>query len=152
MKKIIYIFIFVILLFNCKTFDKNSQKEIWDFDKYMMEAQKFTNTEKYLKAIELLKEALVKFPNDDTLGLIYNIGYNYYKFKNYDEAKGYFNNVIKSYEEKDYTESQKREYQKYVILSNNLLSKIEKDIADLKDPYHIKEDLQQNKKIIPKNK
>lgn len=153
-KVLIYIFIIVILIGSCKTLSdkKKERKDIWDFDKYMMESQKLTTSEKYLQAIELLKEALVKFPDQDILGLIYNIGYNYYKLKNYDEAKGYFNNVIKSYEEKEYTDSQKREYQKYVILSNNLLSKIDKDIKDAKDPYHIEEELQQNKKIKPKSK
>jgi len=153
MKKIINLFIIVLLIiFSCKTVDKTKQKEVWDFDKYMMEAQKLTSVEKYLQAIDLLNEALKKFPDGDVLGLIYNIGYNYYKLKNYDEAKGYFNNVIKSYEEKEYTMEQKRDYQKYVILSNNLLSKMKKDIEDAKDPYHIQEDLQQNKKIKPKNK
>ncbi|HOJ63942.1 MAG TPA: tetratricopeptide repeat protein [Spirochaetota bacterium] len=151
LKAISYITIFILLV-GCKTVDKKKEKEVWDFDKYMMEAQKLTSNEKYLQAIDLLKEALTKFPEQDVLGLIYNIGFNYYKLKNYDEARGYFNSVIKSYEEKEFTNEQKREYQKYVILSNNLLSKIDKEIMDAKDPYHIQEELQQNKKIKPKNK
>ncbi len=151
-KRLSCIIICLLILFSCKTLNKKAEKEIWDFDKYMMEAQKLTSAEKYLQAIDLLKEALNKFPEGDTMGLIYNIGYNYYKLKNYEEARGYFNNVIKSFEEKEYTDTQRREYQKYVILSNNLLSKIQKDIEDSKDPYHIQEELEQNKKIRPKAK
>ena len=118
----------------------------------MMESYKFTNSAKFQRAIDVLKEAIVKFPNEDILRLNYNIGFNYYKMKRYEDAIGYFNLVIKLYEEKIGATDLNGEFRKYVILSNSILNKIDADKEDAKDPYHIREDIEQNRKLRPKGK
>jgi len=70
--------------------------------------------------------------------------------KKYDDAKSYLNAVIKMYEEKEYSEAQRMENKKFVVLSTLILDKIKSDIEEQKDPYHIQEDLDKNKVIKPK--
>ncbi|HNZ27348.1 MAG TPA: hypothetical protein PLG34_02105 [Spirochaetota bacterium] len=148
--RVIMLFCITIVMFGCKTIEQKKNEEKWDFNKYMMESQNLTSAERYLKSIDLLKEAAIKFPDGDLMGINYNIGYNYYKLKRYDDANGYFNLVIKSYEEKPFTDAEKQEYQKYVILSNIIIEKAKKDIEEAKDPYRIKEEMEENRKLRPK--
>ncbi|HOF00031.1 MAG TPA: hypothetical protein PK385_02960 [Spirochaetota bacterium] len=148
--RVIMLFCITLVMFGCKTIEQKKNEEKWDFNKYMMESQNLTSAERYLKSIDLLKEAAIKFPDGDLMGINYNIGYNYYKLKRYDDANGYFNLVIKSYEEKPFTDAEKQEYQKYVILSNIIIEKAKKDIEEAKDPYRIKEEMEENRKLRPK--
>jgi len=154
MKKNLIIIVTAIVLFTlcgCKSRDVMKQdKTEWDYEKYMVESYYQTNGGHYDKAIGLLTEAMVKFPDDDILGLIYNIGYNYYKKKNYPEAQGYFNRVITMYEEQIGAIDEEGEYRKYVILSTSMLTKIDADKEDAKDPYHVKDDIAQRRKLRPK--
>lgn len=148
--RVIMLFCITLAMFGCKTIEQKKIEEKWDFNKYMMESQNLTSAERYLKSIDLLKEAAIKFPDGDLMGINYNIGFNYYKLKRYDDANGYFNLVIKSYEEKPYTDAEKQEYQKYVILSNIIIEKTKIEIEEAKDPYRIKEEIEENKKLRPK--
>ena len=138
------------IFWGCKTFQKNRPDSTWDFEKYMIEANRLANNEKYQSAIDVLKEITMKFPTESTLQVNYNIGFNYYKMKRYDEAKGYFNSVIKMYEEKESSEADKLENKKFVVLSNLVIDKIKNDIDDMKDPYHIEEDIIKTELSNPK--
>ncbi len=148
--RVIMLFCITLVMFGCKTIEQKKIEEKWDFNKYMMESQNLTSAERYLKSIDLLKEAALKFPDGDLMGINYNIGFNYYKLKRYDDANGYFNLVIKTYEEKPFTDAEKQEYQKYVILSNIIIEKTKVEIEEAKDPYRIKEEIEENKKLRPK--
>lgn len=154
MNKIITVMLVIAALCTfsgCKNRDVMKQdKTEWDYEKYMVESYYQTNAGHYDKAIGLLTEAMIKFPDDDILGLIYNIGYNCYQKKDYPEAQGYFNRVIKMYEDQIGALDESGEYRKYVILSTSMLAKIDADKEDAKDPYHIKDDLAQRKKLRPK--
>ncbi len=115
-----------------------------------MEAQRFSNMGRYDRAIELLEEIYVKFPSENSLPIDYNIGFNLYKKNEIEKAISCFNKVIKDFENnKGFSEAQRVENQKYVILSQVILNKIEQDAKDRLDPYHVKEDIEKNKKLKP---
>ena len=150
MKRNLFIIFIFILLLSCKTLKVNTSEEEKSFDKMFLETQKFTNKEKYRKSIELLNEIMIKFPEEKTLSINYNIGFNYYKLRNYNEARTYFNRVIKLFETSEYTQQEMNEHRKFIILSRIILEKMEEDKEQQKDPYHIKEDLKDRKKIRAK--
>jgi tetratricopeptide (TPR) repeat protein len=154
MKKIFFIsIIFFVFLSSCTTLKTAKvDKNTWDFEKYILESFKLTNSGEYQKAINLLKEAVEKYKDDDIILINYNIGFNLYKMKKFDDAKGYFTTVINLYDTADLSESQKLEDKKFKILSNSLIDKMEIDKADTKDPYHVQEDIDKNKKIQPQKK
>ncbi|HPO50066.1 MAG TPA: hypothetical protein PLO89_07035 [Spirochaetota bacterium] len=150
MKYFFILVTFAFFLAGCKTTDKSEQNKIWDFEKYMVEAKRLANGGKYQQAISLLKETLVKFPDEDVLSINYNIGFNLYKLKKYDDAKSYFNIVIKMFEEKEFSEAERLENKKFVVLSTLVIDKIKNDIDEQKDPYHIQDDINKNKVLKPK--
>ena len=122
----------------------------WNIDKYLLEAQRASNAGRYDRAIELLEEIYVKFPSENSMPIDYNIGFNFYKKNLYEKATACFNKVIKDFENnRAFSEAQRVENQKYVILSQVILQKMEQDVKDRKDPYHIKEDIEKNKKLKP---
>lgn len=143
-----FIAVTTALLFSCKTL-KEVDKSMWDSEKYILEAQKLSNKERYKKAIEMLEEMTAALPGQDEITLNYLIGFNYYNLKQYDKAKTYFETVKVMFESRVFTEIQREEYKKFVVLADSLLSKIEEDQGTF-DPYHIQEDLKKNKKIRPK--
>ncbi|MCK4795755.1 MAG: hypothetical protein KAT05_00160 [Spirochaetes bacterium] len=147
--KILIIFL-SILLIGCINSKKQVKEEKDDFDLWLVKAQEYTNKEKYMKAIDLLNEAMIKFSDTEVLTINYNIGFNYYKLKKYGEAKRYLNRVTNLFETAGYSQVQISEYRKFVILSNILLEKIDENKKNIKDPYHIKEEMKDKKKIRAK--
>ncbi|OHD13960.1 MAG: hypothetical protein A2086_08605 [Spirochaetes bacterium GWD1_27_9] len=145
-----FLILIVFLLIGCKSLERGKPDPTWDFEKYMLESQRYTTSEKYFKAVDLLKEAIAKFPNEDLVAINYNIAFNYFKLRRFEEATSYFNSVIKLFEEKDFSEAQKMENKKFVLLSNIVLDRIKVILEELKDPYHIQEDIKKNKVIKPK--
>ena len=124
-----------------------------DFEKLILNAQEMTNRGRYIEAINILNDGFERFPDTDVLTLNYNIGFNYYKMKDFDDAKKYFNRVINLFENNQSKTTQELENErKFVILSGQMLDRIQKDIDAKIDPYHIKEDVQENKKVAPKGK
>ena len=146
MLKIGIIFFASFLIIGCLS-SKKQVKEKDDLELWILEAQDFTDKNKYRSAIEMINKAMVKFPDKEVLALNYIVGFNYYKLRKYDEAKKYFNRVIKLFESESHNED---EYRKYVILSTKLVEKLEDDIKNRRDPYHVKEDLKENRKIRAK--
>ena len=147
--KILIIFL-SILLIGCINSKKQVKEEKDDFYLWLVKAQEYTNKEKYMKAIDLLNEAMIKFSDTEVLTINYNIGFNYYKLKKYGEAKRYLNRVTNLFETAGYSQVQISEYRKFVILSNILLEKIDENKKNIKDPYHIKEEMKDKKKIRAK--
>jgi len=145
--------ILIFILSSCATI-RNIRRvkpdDSWNIEKYLLEAQRFSNAGRYDRAIELLEEIYVKFPEENSMPIDYNIGFNLYKKKNNEKAIACFNKVIKDFENnKSFSEAQRLENQKYVVLSQVILQKMEQDINDRKDPYHIREDIEKNKKLKP---
>jgi len=154
MKNPFVLFCILVFIFSsCSTIRnmrKNKPDDTWNVDKYILEAQRFCNAGRYDKAIELLEEIYVKFPSENPMPIDYNIGFNFYKKKAFEKASACFNKVIKDFENnKNFSEAQRVENQKYVILSQAILEKIEQDAKDRKDPYHIQEEIDKNKKLKP---
>lgn len=156
MKKNIFFMILTLLFFiNCETITvKKDKKEKYEdsdnIEVWLLTAQGKTNNRRYKDAINILNEILVKFPGEEILSVNYNIGYNYYKLRNNDEAISYLNRVISLFENTQFDTQGILENRKYVILAGLILDKIEKDKLDRKDPYHVKEDLEQIRKNRPK--
>lgn len=120
------------------------------FEKYIIEAQTFSNNEKYKKALNVLNEAISQFPDTNMIAMDYNIGFIYYKLRKYDIATKYFNAAITLYNKDEFSYSSQGEEKKFIILSRKLLTIIDKKKEGNKDPYHIQEDLKN--KIRPKLK
>ncbi|MCG8569382.1 MAG: tetratricopeptide repeat protein [Spirochaetes bacterium] len=125
-----------------------AERATWDIENYILEAQRLSNRGKYSKAIELLESLVVKFPGQETVTIKYLIGFNLYQAKRPEEAKSYFDAVKSMFETENFSEAERADYQKFVILSDVMLAKIAEDSTGF-DPYHIKED-QKDKKIRPK--
>lgn len=139
-KKIILFVSLIILICSCSTL-KNKPTQQWDFEKYMIEAQKLTDAAKYTQSIKILETSMEKFPEQDNISVIYNIGYNYYKMKKYPDAISYMNKVISIFEERQYADIEKIENNKFVIMGNLIIEKIKTDKIDALDPYHVKEQI-----------
>ena len=154
MKKIIFLLILITFLIGCVTKAKPTVDQSNEFEKLILNAQDMTNRGKYFEAINILNQGFEKFPNTEVLTLNYNIGFNYFKLNNYEEAKKYFNRVINLFENNQAAtpsaDQDQNEDRKYVVLSGVMLDRIQKEIEAKKDPYHIKEDIQDNKNIKPK--
>jgi outer membrane protein assembly factor BamD (BamD/ComL family) len=118
--------------------------EIW-----LLTAQERTNQKKYRDAISILNEILNKFPGEEILSVNYNIGYNYYKLRNNDEATSYFNRVISLFENTQLDIKAIQENRKYVILAGLILDRIEEDKKARRDPYHVQEDIENFRKNRP---
>jgi outer membrane protein assembly factor BamD (BamD/ComL family) len=156
LRKIVVLLLVLFSLVNCvSNKNKKTVENPVDFDGWIMKSQAMTNRGKYLEAVNILNETMVKFPDTETLNLNYNIGYNYYKLKKYDDAKRYFNRVI-SFFESNSSKSQEdiEENRKYVVLSGLMLDRIQKDFEAMKDPYHVLEELaeKEQSKVSPKKK
>jgi outer membrane protein assembly factor BamD (BamD/ComL family) len=147
---IVILSVVLSLITGCKSMQNVKNTTDWDLDRYMNEAQKLSNKDDFKGAVALLKEACVKFPDEDLVPITYNIGFYYYKMKKHDDATGYFNNVIKQFESGDFSEAQKIEDRKFVALSTIIIDKMKKDKEYAKDPYAVKEDLEKNKKVTAK--
>jgi tetratricopeptide (TPR) repeat protein len=151
LKKSFFYLILLFLIFSCVTKVKKEAEKPNDFEKLILNAQEMTNRGKYLDAIAILNDGFERFPDTDVLTLNYNIGFNYYKLKNYDDAKKYFNRVINLFENNQSKNSQEtNDDRKFVILSGVMIDRIQKDIEAKTDPYHIKEEVQENQKAKPK--
>lgn len=158
MKKILLLPILLLLIlsiFNINTVEiKNKEKEKYreseNIEVWLLTAQERTNVRKYKEAIEILNEILVKFPDKETLSINYNIGYNFYKLKNYDEAQSYLNRVVSLFENSQLKSEEIYENRKYVILAGIVIDRIEKDKVSRRDPYHVQEDLKEMEKRRPK--
>jgi tetratricopeptide (TPR) repeat protein len=154
LKKFIVSFIILLFIFSCITkVQQPAQEKANDFEKLILNAQEMTNRGRYIEAVNILNDGFTRFPDVDVLTLNYNIGFNYYKLSNYDEAKKYFNRVINLFENNQSNSNQdQNEERKFVVLSGVMLDRIQKDIEAKKDPYHIKEEIQDSKKVTPKVK
>jgi|WetSurMetagenome_2_1015567.scaffolds.fasta_scaffold782663_1 tetratricopeptide (TPR) repeat protein len=151
MNKISFFLLLIIILSSCATVQKpKDDRSTWDMEKYVLESFKLTDGGKYQDAINLLNNAIAKFPNGDIFILNYNIGYNLYLLKKYDDANGYFNTVINLYSTSNLTEVQKIDDKKFATLSNIMLDKIKTERDEMKDPYHTKEDIEKNKTLRSK--
>jgi len=158
MQKIFFKLLFLLLTItffnlNCKsTSDKEDEPE--SFEDHFIKAQDFSNRGKYKNSLEIYFIIQQKFPETEVLAVNYNIGYNYYRLENFEKARIFLNRVIEIYESnsKSISEEFLYENQKYIRLSEVINKKIDEDIAEKKDPYHIKDDMEKNKKIKPKNK
>ena len=156
MKKIIFLLILFLFFFiACETVTvKKSKKEKYEdsdnIEVWLLTAQDRTNSKKYKDAINLLNEILIKFPGEEILSINYNIGYNYYKLRNNDEATRYLNRVISLFENTQFDTEGIQENRKYVILAGLVLDRIEEDKKARKDPYHVQEDLEEFKRNRPK--
>jgi len=133
-----------IFIFSCETTGKKVSNAD-DFELMLNEALDNTNKGNYYNSINILKELNNKFQDKEFMPINYNIGYNYYKLNNYDEAKRYFLKVINYFEKTKMNQATIEENRKFVILSEAIIDKINKIPEVKKDPYHIKED-QENKK------
>ena len=146
MKKILVLILIATLFAGCKTVTKTTDdKSTWDMEKYILESFKLTDSGKYNDAIGLLNAALVRFSDDDIILINYNIGFNYYLLKKYDDATSYFNTVINLYTTSKLSEAQKIDDKKFHTLSNIMIEKISIEKEELKDPYRAKEDIEKNK-------
>ncbi len=153
----LFLLLTLIITFNCKTVEtKNKEKEKDKFreseniEVWLLSAQDRTNFRKYKEAIDILNEILIKFPDIETLSINYNIGFNLYKLKNYDDAKAYLNRVISLFENGQFRSDEIYENRKYVILAGIVIDRIEKDKISRKDPYHVQDDLKEIEKRRPK--
>ena len=156
MKKNIFFLLLILFIFmNCNTMaDKNNKKERYEesdnIEVWLLTAQEKTNNKKYKEAISILNEILLKFPGQEILSINYNIGYNYYKLKNNDEASRYLNRVISLFENAEFDSQGIQENRKYVILAGLVLDRMEEDKKARKDPYHVQEDIEEFKRNRPK--
>lgn len=153
MKKNIYIFlvaISVLLLMSCQTLAKKKDRaNIVDFDLMLNDALTQTNRGYYTKSIAILQDIQLKFPNKEFMTINYNLGYNYFKLNNFDEAKKYFSIVLNYFETNLKNPAAKEsgfleENRKFVVMSEIILKKIENMPELRKDPYHIKEDIEKS--------
>ena len=148
------ILLFFIIFVSCKTIvakDKKKEKHLEsdNIEIWLLTAQERTNKKRYKEAISILNEVLNKFPGEETLSVNYNIGYNYYKLRNNDEATSYFNRVISLFENTQFDEQGIQENRKYVILAGLILDRMEEDKKARRDPYHIKEDIEEFRRNRP---
>ena len=156
MKNSIFLMVLFIFFFiSCETLAvKNPKKEKYEdsdnIEVWLLTAQERTNNKKYKGAIILLNEILAKFPGEEILSINYNIGYNYYKLRNNDEATRYLNRVISLFENTQFDTEAIQENRKYVILAGLVLDRIEEDKKALKDPYHVQEDMEEFRRNRPK--
>ncbi|HOV14368.1 MAG TPA: hypothetical protein PK771_08805, partial [Spirochaetota bacterium] len=67
MRRLVYIFLVISIIFGCKSLQKNKPDGSWDFEKFMVEAKRFANNGKYQSAIDILRDSIVKFPNEDVI-------------------------------------------------------------------------------------
>lgn len=149
MKKFI-LYVILIFFISCQTIGKK-ENIASDFDQMLNNALTLTNRGYYKKSISILQEIENKFPDREYIAIKYNLGFNYYKLNNFDEAKKNFKLVINYFEElKDSVLIE--ENRKFVVLSEIILNKIEKLPELKKDPYHIKEDLEGAKQKKAKTK
>lgn len=117
---IILIFIFSILIFSCSSENfsiRGDNNEIDSAEKLLIKGDKAYNKNKYEKAIKYYEAVLKYYPDDyiNCAWATYQIGYIYYKMKNFDEAKKYFNIVKEKY----------KNVKSCAYLSNLMILKIE---------------------------
>jgi tetratricopeptide (TPR) repeat protein len=150
-KKYALLAIVMLLLIGCLSKDKVKDTKAKDFELWLVDAQEFTNKGKYQKAIDILNESVKLFGEQELITITYNIAFNYYKLKNFDESKAYLNRVRTIFEGSDLSQAQIQEYRKFVVLSDVLQAKMDEYKESKKDPYHVKEEVE-NKKIQAKKK
>lgn len=142
------IILLTLLIFACKTTDKKAVNKD-DFELMFNEALASTNRGNYYNSIIILKELNEKYQENEFMSINYNIGYNYYKLNNFDEAKRYFHKVINYFENTKLNQDKIEENRKFIVLSEAIIDRINKLPEIKKDPYRVKEDLEnrKNKKI-----
>ncbi len=149
MKRLIVITFIITVFVGCKSIASTAeQKKAWDFERYVLDAQQNTNKQKYKSAIKSLFDVSVKYPNENKVTVNYLIGYNFYLLKNYVQAKKHLE-LVSSLNEVESVQGNLIENEKFVVLSRILLEKIDNQLKSF-DPYHIKEDIEANKKVKPK--
>jgi|GEM_PF-1303829 len=152
MKKTLYLFfLFIFLISSCKTLYKRKNLTEDNFERWLITAQEFTNLGRYRKALDILFETRKVFPDTEEIAVVYNIGFNYYKLKNFKEAKKYLNDV-KTLFESNSNEQFVYDNRKYDVLADVIMEKMNLFREDLLDPYHIKDQIDKNRKIRPKKK
>ena len=151
MKNFSYILLLVIILFSCASLKKRKELTEDNFDKWLITAQEYTSMGRYNKALNLLFETRKIFPDTEEISITYNIAFNYYMLKRFKEAKTYLNKV-KNLFQNNTDEQFVYENRKFDVLADTLIEKINKRKEELKDPYHIKEQIDENKKIRPKKR
>ena len=115
-------FIIIILLFCfCVTMPKDT--EDWDELKYKRQAQYYSEHGHFEIAIKLYRQIMEKFPDSSNTPYLYEIGFNYYKSRKLDPAQRYFRQIISRFENDEWEQKEKEE--KYLILSEIIIKKIE---------------------------
>lgn len=147
---IISLAVLLSLFFSCATNKKVALTD--NIEQWVSKAQEYTDRGRYIKAIEILNQALEKYPDTETIAVNYNIGFNYYKLLKKEEAKKYFNKIINIFENSNFDERSINENRKFIILAGLMLERMVNEVEERKDPYHVKEDLEKYEKIRPKKK
>ena len=125
-----------------------TKKSEWTFDNYLLEIQKNTSNQRYNRAILLLHELQLAFPEQEKIMVNYLIAYNYYCVKGYVVARNHFTKVKELYNNLE-NQGEIAENEKFVVLSDLVISKIDDAEAHF-DPYRVREEMEsKGKKLKP---